>query len=250
MDNPIPISLGLIAGLLAGSFIATLAIRWPTEESALRGRSRCDDCKAAIGVWSLIPLIGFLRQRGRAACCGARIDPLHPAAEAVAAAIGGISASQPPPYAIAGAVLGWMLLSLALVDLRTFRLPNAIVGLLAFGGIAASLSLGSPAPLDALIGLLAGYVSLKAVQLAYRAVRGREGLGSGDPKLFAAIGACVGWQGLPSILLAAALLGLAWAAALRLTGRSVGLSARLPLGALLAAAAWPAWLWQVASPSL
>jgi leader peptidase (prepilin peptidase)/N-methyltransferase len=243
--------IGIAAGLLAGSFIATITIRWPVGESALVGRSRCDNCHSSIPILNLVPLVGYALQSGRARCCEARIDPIHPVAEFAAALIGGLSALLPWPQAITGAWFGWTLLALALIDLRVFRLPNIVVALLTATGAAAALLLGSPAPLDSLIGAIAGFTSLEAVRLAYRALRGRDGLGRGDPKLFGAIGAWLGWSQLPLLLLTASLAGLVWAASIRLAGKRIGWGDRMPLGTLLALAAWPVWFWVMlaATPS-
>ena len=117
--------------------------------------------------------------------------------------------------------------------------------LLAGTGLAASLLLGSPSFVTALIGMVAGFVALEAVRLLYRRWRGRDGIGRGDPKMFAAIGAWVGWEPLPAVLLGAALAGLCWALTSGLVARRIGWSDRLPLGTLLALAAWPAWLWWI-----
>jgi leader peptidase (prepilin peptidase)/N-methyltransferase len=246
----LPVIFGAVAGLLAGSFIATFAIRWPRGESALAGRSRCDHCGATIEFSGLVPILSYAAQRGRARCCGARIDPLHPAVEAAAALIGAISALLPCQPAIAAAVLGWTLLALGLIDLRAFRLPNPAVALLAVSGFAAALWLRTPSPTDSLIGAVAGFASLEAVRLAYRRLRNREGIGAGDPKMFAAIGAWVGWEQLPLLLLIASLAGLLWAIAGRLAGRRLDWSDRMPLGTLLAIASWPVWLWSVAAAAL
>jgi leader peptidase (prepilin peptidase)/N-methyltransferase len=235
--------IGIAAGLLAGSFIATFVVRWPIGESALAGRSRCDNCHASVAISSLIPVASYAMQRGRARCCGARIDPIHPITEFAAALIGGLSALLPWPQAIAGAWFGWTLLTPALIDLRVFRLPNAVVALLAATGAAATLLLRSPTPLDSLIGAIAGFTSLEAVRLAYRALRGRDGIGRGDPKLFGAIGAWLGWNHLPLLLLIASLAGLVWAASIRLAGKRIGWADRMPLGTLLALTAWPVWFW-------
>lgn len=239
--------IGASAGLLAGSFIATVVTRWPRGESALVGRSRCDACGAPVPNTSLIPLLSYAVQRGKAKCCGGRIDPIHPAIEAAAATIGAISGLLPWPLALSSAWLGWTLLTLGSIDLRTFRLPNPLVALLATTGFAASLWLQAPPPVDSLIGAVAGFVALEAVRLIYRKLRGREGIGAGDPKLFAAIGAWIGWELLALTLLIAALAGLAWAVAVRLGGHRIGWTDRLPLGTLLAIATWPVWLWNMAS---
>jgi leader peptidase (prepilin peptidase) / N-methyltransferase len=237
---------GAVAGLIAGSFIATVAIRVPRGESPLGGRSRCDSCGAAIPAADLVPVLSFVIQRGRARCCGARIDSLHPWTELAAAVTGALSALLPLPLAITSAAMGWQLLTLGLVDLRCFRLPNMLVAILVATGLAASITTAVPPTIDSLIGMVAGFVALAVVRLAYRALRGREGIGGGDPKLFGAIGAWLGWQPLPIALLAAALCGLAWAAISLVSGRKLAWSQRMPLGTLLALAAWPVWLWRVA----
>jgi leader peptidase (prepilin peptidase)/N-methyltransferase len=190
--------------------------------------------------------LSFALQRGAARCCGSQIDPIHPTAEAAAAVVGAFSSLLPWPQAISSAWLGWTLLTLGLIDVRTFRLPNSIVALLAITGFAVAVWLQIPSPVDSLIGSAAGFVSLEAVRLMYRAFRDRDGIGAGDPKLFGAIGAWIGWDLLPLTLLIAALIGLAWAAALRLGSRRIAWSDRLPLGSLLAIASWPVWLWNVA----
>lgn len=231
-------------GAVVGSFIATVAVRFPA--SALSGRSRCDHCGRTIPAGDLVPLWSYVRRRGRAACCGSRIDWMHPTAEILGAGIGAISVSLGVPAGIAAALFGLVLLALALIDLRHFRLPDLLVAVLAVAGIAALWIHPLPAAGDRLIGAVAGFVSLEAVRLLYRATRGREGLGAGDPKLFGAIGAWTGWQLLPMILLSAAVLGLLAALLLRLAGRDIGAATRMPFGTLLAAAAWPAWVTMVA----
>lgn len=241
---------GAAAGLLAGSFIATAAVRFGTGESALVGRSRCDACAAPVPAYGLVPLFSYAFQGGKARCCGARIDPIHPVAEGAAAGIGALSTLLPAAYAIAAAWFGWLLLALALIDLRSFRLPNSIVLVLAASGVAASLILDTPSPTQSLIGILAGYGSLEAVRRLYRYARGRDGIGSGDPKMLAAIGAWAGWEPLPTILLLGAAAGLIWAGLAWLAGHPLSWSKRLPFGTLLGIAAWPVWLWWIAAPSV
>jgi len=240
------VALGTI-GLLVGSFIATVVTRYGSGRSALAGRSRCDSCGAPVLARQLVPLFSFAIQRGRARCCGASIDRVHPLAEIAAAGIGAASGLFLLPFALAAALLGWLLLTLALIDARAFTLPDPIVALLACAGLSASILLGSPPFVTALIGMVAGYVALEAVRRLYRHWRGRDGIGRGDPKMFAAIGAWVGWEPLPTVLLGAALAGLGWALVSGLVGRRIGWSDRLPLGSLLALAAWPAWLWWIGS---
>ncbi|VXC69577.1 prepilin peptidase [Sphingomonas sp. AX6] len=240
--------LGAVAGAIIGSYLATLAIRWPLGKSASRGRSRCDACGMKVGAGSLIPVVSWLMQRGRCRACGARIDPIHPAMEVFAAAVGAIAlVVVPPAQALAGMALGWALLLLIALDARYFWLPDRLtLPLIAGGWGAAVLGLGT-APLDSLIGAAAGFIGLWSVGEAYRRVRGRTGLGGGDPKLLAAIGAWCGWVPLPFVLLGAAVMGLAIALLRRARGQAVGATDRVAFGALMALAAWPIWVMMIAA---
>ena len=113
---------------------------------------------------------------------------------------------------------------------------------MAICGLAFGLIGIPPPPIDHAIGALAGFASLYAVAWIYRRLRGREGLGQGDAKLLGAIGAWLGWQALPAVVLLACAIGFGWCLVRLVSGRPLGLADRLPLGALLACAAWPIWL--------
>ena len=161
-----------------------------------------------------------------------------------AAAVGVWAAlAQPTPLAaVLTALLGWQLLLISVIDAEHFRLPDQLtLPLLATGGLAAVL-LDHTAPLDALIGAAAGFASLWLLAFAYRRLRGREGLGDGDPFLLAAGGAWVGWIGLPGVLLWASAAGLSLVAARLLTGNRVSAADRLPFGPCLAVGIWLTWL--------
>ncbi len=229
-----PVALGVL-GAVFGSFIATVALRWPA--SALGGRSACDGCAASLRWWELVPLASWIALRGRCARCGTAIAWPHPAIEALGLAIGVTAGIIAPGTAgAAGAVFGWLLLALAAIDAATFRLPHALTLALAMLGLATGLLL--PPPLtDRAIGGLAGFASLRLVAAGYRALRGRDGLGGGDARLFGAIGLWLGWRALPWVLLIACALGLVWAVTRRMERDD-----RLPLGALLAVGAFAMWL--------
>ncbi len=239
-----PVLLGVL-GLVFGSFIATVAIRWPQGRSPIEGRSQCDSCGKALAARELVPLAGFLLQRGRCRGCGAPIHPGHFVTELIGMAIGVAAGLLAPGIGgVAGAVFGWLLLTLAALDLAAFWLPNALTGALAAAGLVAGL-LDIWPPIDArLIGGIGGYAALAAVAAGYRLVRGRQGLGGGDPKLFGAIGCWLGWQALPLVLLAAALIGLAAVLGFVSAGRKVAATDRLPFGVMLAAAGWAVWMGQ------
>ncbi|MDT8757555.1 prepilin peptidase [Sphingomonas psychrotolerans] len=243
-----PVLLGAL-GLVFGSFIATVAIRWPQGRSPLRGRSACDSCGKPLTARELVPLASFLMQRGRCRGCSAPISLGHPLTEVLGLAIGVAAGLALPGVAgLAGAVFGWLLLMLAALDLTAFWLPNLLTGALAMAGLGFGL-VGLPPPIDArLIGGVGGFAALAAVAAGYRLLRGRQGLGGGDPKLFGAIGCWLGWQALPLVLLAAALIGLAAVLGLYMGGRKIGATDRLPFGVMLAAAAFTVWIGQTLTP--
>lgn len=232
-------------GALVGSYLATALLRWPHGISASRGRSRCDSCAAPLAALSLVPILSYLAQHGRCRNCGAAIAPDHLVVELAATLIGGVSAGlfgETPQLAIATALFGWILLLLAALDLRHFWLPDRLTLPLAGLGLLVQTAGTGPSIMSAVIGMAAGYGSLAGVGWAYHRLRGHEGLGGGDPRMFGAIGAWLGWQWLPWVLVIAAGSGLAAVAVLTIFRRDIGRTERLPLGTLMALAAWPLWL--------
>lgn len=153
----------------------------------------------------------------------------------------------PLAQAIAGMMFGWALLLLVALDARHFWLPDRVTRPLIAGGWGAAALGLSVTPLDSLIGATAGFLSLWVVGEAYRRVRGRTGLGGGDPKLLAAIGAWCGWIPLPFVLLGAAVMGLAIVLLRRGRGQAVAGTDRVAFGALMALAAWPIWVMMIAA---
>ncbi|MGK6356969.1 prepilin peptidase [Sphingomonas sp. DT-207] len=238
-----PALLGVL-GLVFGSFIATVAIRWPEGRSALRGRSACDGCGKELRAAELVPVASHVLQRGRCRECGGRIAPSHLVTELIGGAIGvAAGLAAPGIEGACGAVFGWLLLALAAIDFAAFWLPNALTGALAAGGLAVGLFTDIAPPLqERLIGGAAGYGALWLVAMAYRALRGRHGLGGGDPKMLGGIGLWLGWASLPLVVLGACFVGLAAVLLLMLAGRRIGGSMRLPFGTLLAIAAFGVWL--------
>lgn len=233
----------LIVGLIVGSFLAVILIRWPKGHSAAHGRSRCDSCGRALEPIELIPILSWFLVRGKCRGCGAAIDRRHLAAEAGAAMVGLTAVlAHPLPLAAVTALFGWWLFLLAALDVEHHWLPDRLTLPLIPAGLLAAWAGYGPGLEERAIGAVLGFASLALIALAYRHARGREGLGGGDPKLFAAIGAWLGWQQLPYVLLGAGLIGLAAVATMRLKGQAVAATDRLPLGTLLALAAWPIWL--------
>lgn len=232
-------------GLLVGSFLGLVSLRLPAGQGFVGGRSRCGDCGRPLAPWRLIPLVSYLVSRGRCTACGAGIPVRYPLIETASAAIGLWAALSQPSAAAAGltALLGWQLLLIAVVDAEHFWLPDRLTVPLIGTGLSAAALLDRLMLVEAGVGAAAGFAGLWLLARAYRRVRGREGLGGGDPFLLAGGGAWVGWTGLPSVLLWAALAGLSVVAARAVTGRKVSGADRLPFGVFLAIGVWLTWLW-------
>ena len=237
---------GAVLGAIAGSFLAALILRWPQGRSVAKGRSACDACGAVLGMVDLVPVLSALALRGRCRQCGARIDRLHLWVELGCAAIGGVALGLVPGVEGAGwALFGWILLALAVLDWRHFWLPDALTLPLAFLGLTLAMWVTDVALADRVVGAVAGYGALLAVALGYRALRGREGLGLGDAKLLGALGAWLGWQTLPFLLLIASVTALLTMGVAAARGGEVTAGTKVPLGTFLCIAAVPAWVVRV-----
>ncbi len=209
-------------------------------------RSACPACKAPITAIQNIPVLSYLFLRGRCASCGVRISPRYPAIEALT---GILSAAVAWKFgfgwpAVAALVLTWFLVALTFIDVDHQLLPdNLTLPLLWIGlllSLWAPLGSGAPIPMDprsSIIGAIAGYVSLWSVYHLFRLLTGKEGMGYGDFKLFAALGAWLGWKMLlPIILIAAAVGAVVGIAILALRGQNR--STPIAFGPFLAAAGW------------
>lgn len=243
----VPIA-GVLLGLIVGSFLATLIVRWPEGRSVVGGRSSCDHCGHQLRAVELIPVLSFLIQSGKCRQCGASIATDHVAIELAAGLIGGLALFAAPGFeGLTGALFGWLLLTLAALDVKHHWLPDGLTVMLAVSGLIASLLLDYPSLQDRLIGGVAGFVSLAIIAAIYKNIRKRDGLGGGDPKMLGAIGCWLGWQALPLVILGASLAGILVAISWRLRGKSVDAQTMLPLGSLMAIAAFPLWLFQTAA---
>lgn len=235
------VGLGLLGAIL-GSFIAALLVRWP-DDRTLDGRSMCDACGRTLAAWELVPIVSAIVLRGRCRGCGMAIVPIHWRVEVLALAIGAVAGWVAPGGAgVAGAAFGWLLLALGGLDLIAFWLPDRLTLVLAITGLASGAAGVAPDVSDRLVGGGVGFGALWLIASAYRRLRGREGMGGGDPKLLGAIGLWLGWRMLPAVLLVACLVGLGVVLVMRLTGRPVARDTALPLGTLMAVAAYPAWI--------
>lgn len=217
----------------------------------MQGRSECDACGHQLSPMELIPVISHVWQKGHCKSCGASINTHHLAIELVAGLIGGLALFvEPNITGLAGAFFGWLLLTLAALDAEHHWLPDRLTILLATTGLLSVFIVQEPTVVDRLIGGLTGYFSLLLISIVYRTIRGREGLGGGDPKMLGGIGLWLGWQYLPIILLGAAIIGLLFVLILRIRDKPVGLDSQLPLGSLMAVAAFPIWLVHAAGLNL
>ncbi|MDP6968769.1 MAG: prepilin peptidase [Gammaproteobacteria bacterium] len=205
---------------------AAISLLWPP--------SHCPVCQAHIKPWHNIPVLGYLLLRGRCAQCHNPIGLRYPLVEALTGLSGAYMVWQLgiTPAALVSLLLLYTLVALAFIDLDHHLLPDQLtLPLLWLGLICNSQGLLVSLP-DAMWGAVAGYLCLWSVYWLFRLLTGREGMGYGDFKLLAALGAWLGWQALPLVLLLAALSGLLVALGQKLTrGAAAGV---LPFGPYLA----------------
>jgi leader peptidase (prepilin peptidase)/N-methyltransferase len=234
----------IVIAPFVGSFLGVVAERWPKGETIVFGRSHCPHCRHVLGARDLVPLLSWLAQRARCRYCGKRLSIWYPAVELAALAIAVWSVLViPDGLAWASALFGWALLTLASIDLKSFWLPRAVTWPLAPAGLVVTGLWNGAFPVDQAIGAVAGYLVMVIVAYLYRHRRGREGLGDGDAHLFGALGAWVGWQGLPTVLLVAGLSGLLTVALQARRGSAVGWTSRIPFGPHLCVGGWLVWLY-------
>jgi leader peptidase (prepilin peptidase)/N-methyltransferase len=223
----------------------------PAKYNLMTPRSACPHCGAAIAAHQNIPVLSWLLLGGKCANCKAPISPRYPIVELATAVL---SAAVVWHFgwhwqSVAALVFTWALVALTVIDLDHQILPDIITLPLLWLGLLLSLGwhagLAPPTPVDpnsAIIGAAAGYLSLWSVYWAFKLATGKEGMGYGDFKLFAAFGAWMGWQMLPLIILLSAFTGAVVGVALiALRGRDRNVP--IPFGPYLAAAGWVALLW-------
>ncbi len=240
----IAVLMGLL-GLIFGSFIAAVTVRMPRDEDIVRGRSRCMSCERTLAPWQLVPVFSWLVQRGRCGWCKAPVSPRYILIEVAAGAIGVWAALFGQTWLMVGvtALLGWQLLLIALIDAENFWLPDELTIPLIVSGLAATAWIARDWPVEHIAGVVIGFGLLWLMAWLYKRFRGREGLGGGDPFLFAGAGAWVGWTGLPSVLLWACAVGFSLVLARVILHRSVSATDKLPFGTFLSVGIWLVWLY-------
>jgi len=231
VDPVLATVVAAMAGLCVGSFLNVVIHRlpkmlergWQAQCAELRGetpdpepaynlvvpRSACPACGARITALQNIPVVSWLALRGRCAHCKVPISSRYPLVEVLGGLLGACAIWHfgVTPQGLAACGLLWSLLALTMIDFDTQLLPDGITLPLLWAGLIVNLW-STFAPLsDAVIGAVAGYLSLWAVYWAFKLIRGKEGMGYGDFKLLAALGAWLGWQVLPVIVLLSSVVG-------------------------------------------
>ncbi len=269
--NPIAFTASLFfLGLLVGSFLNVVIHRLPImmdrdwrEQCALLAdtasaltfaegerydlvtpRSRCPGCSHSISAWQNIPLLSYVLLKGRCSNCARIISIRYPSVEF----LGGLMAAAVAWHfgfgwqTMFAVMLSWALLGLSVIDFDTQLLPDSITLPFLWLGLGCNL-FGLYTDLQsAVIGAIAGYMSLWSVYQAFKLLTGKEGMGFGDFKLLALLGAWLGWQVLPVIIILSSLVGAVVGISLIVfLGR--GRDVPIPFGPYLAAAGWIALLW-------
>ncbi|KAA2284932.1 prepilin peptidase [Arenimonas fontis] len=260
-------ALAFVFGLVAGSFLNVVILRlprrlewdWrrqarellelpeqydPAPPGIVVERSACPKCGHKLAPWENIPLLSFLMLRGRCRGCGTAISWQYPFVELLTGLLFAACVLRfgPGQEALAAVVFTCLLIVLAGIDLRTTLLPDTLNYVLLWLGLLLSLMTMFVTPVQAILGATAGYLSLWSVYWLFKLLTGKEGMGYGDFKLLAALGAWCGLAGiLPIVLISAvvgALIGGAW---LALRGRDR--ATPIPYGPFLAIAGWIQFMW-------
>ena len=255
-----------VIGLLVGSFLNVVVHRlpkmmdndWRSQCAELHGqatpdtealslsvpRSRCPQCGHPITALENIPVISWLALRGKCSACRTPISPRYPIVEALTSLLSTLAAAHFGfGWAAAGALLLiWGLIALTFIDYDTQLLPDSITLPLLWAGLLLNL-FGTYTDLQsAVVGAMAGYLSLWSVYWGFKLVTGKEGMGYGDFKLLAALGAWMGWQSLPLIILLSSLVGALLGITLIVLAKR-GRNVPIPFGPYLATAGLIALVW-------
>jgi len=261
------IFLATILGLLVGSFLNVVIYRYPnrlkhqwtvqsqqwlkidTPESEqppgiISPASHCGNCKKPIKAWQNIPIVSYLLLRGKCAQCKSPFSLRYPFVEALT---GLLSAYVVYTFgwsleSVFGLFLTWILIALSFIDFDHQLLPDDIVIPTLWLGLGLSLFPVFAVPIDSIIGAIAGYLSLWCVFQLFKILTGKEGMGFGDFKLLALLGAWFGWQMLPQIILVSTILGSIVGLCLIVTKKSKAGNA-IPFGPYIALAGWISMIW-------
>jgi leader peptidase (prepilin peptidase)/N-methyltransferase len=262
------VALCAVLGLAVGSFLNVVIHRlpkilerqWQRECAELNGKtpeeaprynlivpaSACPGCNHRIRALENVPVLSYLALRGKCSACGMRIPLRYPAVELLTGALSAYVGWHFGPGWTAAAVLlfGWSMIALAFIDLDTFFLPDSITLPLVWAGLLAQLLhlLPEVTLADGVIGAVAGYCALWTVFWLFKLATGKEGMGYGDFKLLAAIGAWLGWKALPLVIVLSSLVGALIGVALIFLRRQ-GRDMPIPFGPYLVVAGLIALFW-------
>jgi leader peptidase (prepilin peptidase)/N-methyltransferase len=261
----------VLFGLLVGSFLNVVIHRIPKmmeatwrqearellDQPATKGEeeprifnlvtpgSHCPHCNHRIRWYENVPVVSWALLKGRCSGCKAAISKRYPIIELLTALVAGLCAWRfgYDPWLIFMLYGSFTLLALAVIDLDTTLLPDDLTYPLLWAGLLAAVLGISPVSLsDAVIGAMAGYLALWSLYWVFKLLTGKEGMGYGDFKLLAALGAWLGWQYLPVVVLLSSVVGLVFAVSMMASG-SVKRDQGIPFGPYLAIAGWIALLW-------
>jgi leader peptidase (prepilin peptidase) / N-methyltransferase len=249
-----------LIGLLVGSFLNVVIGRLPIalhayweacEKQPLddltpvahwlpklwRPASSCPKCGHRIRWYENVPVLSWLFLRAKCSACGTPISVRYPIVEILGAlaALAAALAFGPTGKALAATLLLWVLIALTMIDLDTMQLPDVLTLPLMWAGLLLNVTETFIPLASAVIGAAAGYLSLWLVYWLFRLVAHKEGMGYGDFKLLAALGAWMGWQMLPAIILLSSVVGAA-VGIVMIAGRRLGWSQPLGFGPYLAGA--------------
>ena len=263
---PLAIALAGVLGLMVGSFLNVVIHRlprmmeaaWAADLKAMQAgdqadahadgtaaapfnlmvpRSRCPHCGHAIRAWENIPVVGWLMLGGKCSSCKAPISVRYPLIELLTGVLSGLAIWHfGATLAGAGALLLlWFLVALTFIDADTQLLPDSMTLPLLWIGLALNLSETYTSLPSAVIGAMVGYLLLWGIYWAFKLLTGKEGMGYGDFKLLAALGAWFGWQAIPSIILLSSVVGAVVGIGLIVLARR-GREVPIPFGPYLAGA--------------
>ena len=265
----VTVGIVVVLGLLVGSFLNVVIYRlpvmmergWksecqlilhpdsPPEEpeqpfNLAYPHSHCPGCQSPIRAWQNIPVISYLLLKGQCANCKIAISARYPIIEAVTGLMSAVIAWQlgASIEMLAALFFTWALISLTMIDADHKLLPDQITLPLLWAGLLLNSTAMFIPLYDAVWGAIGGYLSLWSVYWLFKIITGKEGMGYGDFKLLAALGAWMGWQSLLVIILLSSLVG-AIVGTIILLANKQGRNTAIPFGPYLAAAGWISFLW-------
>jgi len=261
------IALATVLGLLVGSFLNVVIFRlpkmlqfqwtaqsheWLNKEPYSAEKpptlsfppSHCMHCKATVRAWQNIPVVSWLLLRGKCANCKRSIGVRYPLVELLTGILSGFVVFHfgVSFQTVFGLLLTWILIALTFIDLDHQLLPDDLVLPTMWLGLALSLWAVFTTPEDAILGAIAGYLCFWFVFHAFKMITGKEGMGHGDFKLMALLGAWLGWQYLPQIILMSTLVGSVVGISL-IVSKNTEEGQPIPFGPYIAIAGWIAMLW-------